>query len=113
MPRMTRADIEKVVRGEHIPEDHVSLLAEEIYSSFGGEYLNEPEARWIVRYLKGEPLLGVTKERFVQIFQEEGVEAHWIEAYWDRAIQRKEMLDEKTVRALAKNGAFGDQGGWM
>jgi hypothetical protein len=50
----------------------------------------------------------VSKERFVAIFHEEGVDKEWAEIVYGRSVKTKARLDEKSVREAAKGWAKDD-----
>lgn len=109
---MTWPEIEHILRTENIPEDAIPVMTKKIWNSFGGRHLSKPEIEWLARHLKEELPAPMTKERFFHIFQEEGIDVHWTEAYWSRAVQRNELLDEESVRTLARDLSYGNQGDW-
>jgi hypothetical protein len=50
----------------------------------------------------------VSKERFLAIFHEEGVDKEWAEIVYGRWIKAKEKQDEASVRQAAKDWAKDD-----
>lgn len=45
----------------------------------------------------------MTKERFLKIFEEEGVDAGWAEISWDLAHKSDDRLNDAVVRAAARS----------
>lgn len=50
----------------------------------------------------------VSKDRYIAIFRDEGVDKEWAEICYGRALKAKEKLDEKSVRQAAKDWAKND-----